>query len=443
MKTIPLAEKVGYGAGDFSFNIAVQVSALYLIYYFTDVFGLPAAAAGTVILVSKLWDAVSDPLMGSVSDRTHTRWGSKRPFLLFGALPFGVSIALLFAAPNMANGGRIAYALISYLLFCTALTLVNIPYGALTAAMTLDADERSRISAFRMAFGIAGTLLAASATKPLVGLFPTEALGFRTVGIFYGITATVVVLVTFLSVRERAESTESGPAVSPRALLRAIASNRPFLVLCASTIIVMVAVNILAAVVNYFFKYSLNAEQSIAVAFAALFVTAIASIPFFTWLSARTSKRSAYVVGLAILVVAEVLIFFFAHAGLGIIIVLFILAGVGMATVFLSPWSMIPDTVEYAQWKTGLRREGIFYGVFFFCFKLGAALAGFLTGIVLDLSGYVPNVPQGPETLFGIRVLLTLVPASLTILGIVVLSAYPIDRAFHGKMVEEIQGTTA
>ncbi len=443
MRPIPFAEKIGYGAGDLSFNIAVQVTALYLIYYFTDVFGLPAAAAGTVILVSKLWDAVSDPLMGHVSDRTRTRWGSKRPFLLFGALPFGASIALLFAAPNLVNGGRVAYALVSYLIFCTALTVVNIPYGALTAAMTLDADERSRISAFRMTFGIAGTLLAASATRPLAGLFETEALGFRSVGIAYGIVATLIVLLTFLTVRERAAPAATAPSASARALVHAVASNGPFLVLCVSTIIVMVAVNILAAVVNYFFKYSLNAEGSIAFAFAALFVTAIASIPFFTWLSARTSKRVAYMVGLAVLVAAEVLIFFFAYAGLGIIIGLFVLAGVGMATVFLSPWSMVPDTVEYAQWKTGLRREGVFYGVFFFCFKLGAALAGFVTGIVLDLSGYVPNATQGPEALLGIRLLLTLVPASLTVVGILVLTAYPIDKAFHGRMVQEIQGTTA
>jgi GPH family glycoside/pentoside/hexuronide:cation symporter len=205
----------------------------------------------------------------------------------------------------------------------------------------------------------------------------------------------------------------------------------------------MVAVNMLAAVVNYFFKYSLNAEGSIAVAFAALFVSAIASIPFFTWLSAKTSKRVAYVVGLGVLAAAEVLIFFFAHAGIGVIIGLFVLAGVGMATVFLSPWSMIPDTVEYAQWKTGLRREGVFYGVFFFSFKLGAALAGFLTGVVLDITGYVPNVTQGPDALLGIRLLLTLVPAALTVVGILVLTAYPIDRAFHGRMIEEIQGTTA
>jgi GPH family glycoside/pentoside/hexuronide:cation symporter len=442
VKTIPVTEKIGYGSGDFAFNIAVQVTALYLIYYFTDVFGLPAAAAGTVILVSKLWDAVSDPLMGSLSDRTRTTWGSKRPFLLFGALPFGVSIALLFAAPSLADSGRLIYALASYLLFCTALTVVNIPYGALTAAMTLDADERSRISAFRMAFGIAGTLIAASATKPLVGLFATEALGFRSVGIAYGVVATVIVLITFGSVRERAASTETADA-GVRTMVRTVLTNRPFLVLCAATIIVMVAVNTLAAVVNYFFKYNLGAEESIAPAFAALFVTAILSIPFFTWLSARTSKRLAYTVGLSVLVLAEVLIFFFAQGGMAITILLFVLAGVGMATVFLSPWSMIPDTVEYAQWKTGIRREGVFYGVFFFCFKLGAALAGFVTGIVLDVAGYVPNASQGPEALMGIRLLLTLVPASLTIIGMLVLSRYPIDKAFHGRIVEDIQGTTA
>jgi glycoside/pentoside/hexuronide:cation symporter, GPH family len=429
--------KIGYGVGDFAFNLAYQTTALFLIYFFTDVFGISAAVAGSIFLVSKLWDAVSDPIMGVVSDHTRSRWGSKRPYLLFGAIPLGISFFMLFASPDIPHDMKAAYGYFAFILFCTAITVVNIPYGALTASLTLDIDERANISGYRMSFAMIGTLFTAAVTKILVGQFADETTGFRIMGIIYGILMAVIVLVTFASVKEKVVHRDERAQPFMRNI-RLVFINKPFMILAGATILFMVGVNMLAAIVNYYFKYNLKAEKLIPVAFVCLFVTAVLLIPFFVFLSTRKSKKFAYLVGMGSLSATLVALFFLGESSLTVTIVIFILAGVGMSTNFLSPWAMIPDTVEYSEWKTGLRREGVIYGFFFFAFKLGAAIAGFLTGLGLDLAGYVANAEQSSQSLMGIRLMISLVPTLFLLAGMFLVSFYPIDAKMHRMMVQEI-----
>jgi len=433
---VGIGMKFGYGAGDFAFNLAYQTTALFLLYFFTDVFAIGAAAAGTIFLVSKLWDAVSDPMMGFISDHTNSRWGKKRPYILFGAIPLGLALYLLFASPDVPVDMRFIYGLVTFILFCTVITVLNVPYAALTASLTLDIKERSNITGYRTTFGLIGTLVAAGATKLVVAAFPDEVTGFRMMGIFYGLVIVVVMFTTFASVRERVVHDEEKQPFMKN--LSVIFINRPFLILAAATVMFMVAINMLAAVVNYYFKYNLNAEKMIPLAFLALFVTAVLFIPLFVYISNKKSKKFAFNLGMGFLALTLIALFFFGERDMSITIAIFIAAGIGMTTVFLSPWSMIPDTVEYSEWKTGLRREGILYGCFFFCFKLGSALAGFLAGLGLDIFGYVANIEQSESSLLGIRLMISLVPLIFVIAGMVLLSSYPIDEAFHRKMLDDI-----
>ena len=436
--TLSLGVKFGYGIGDFAFNLLLQSTSLFLIYFFTDVFLVGAAAAGAIVLVSKLWDAVTDPLMGVLSDHTHTRWGKKRPYLLFGALPFGLSIFLLFLAPELSATGKVIYGFLTFILFSTAITVVNIPYGALTAVLTQDTRQRSRLTAFRMTFALIGTLAAAGATKPLVGLLTTELQGFRMVGGLYGIIAVAFTLISFASVRERIEQ-QTAKRETLRSYLRVVFANPPFLFLALATFLFMTAINMMAAVVNYYFKYNLEAEGLIPVAFLALFVTAAVCIPLFVWISNRRSKRFAFALGMGFLALLLIPLYIFGQRSTLLTLAIFVAAGLGMSTIYLCPWSMIPDTVEYSEWRTGLRREGILYGAFFFCFKAGAALAGALVGLGLDLSGYRANVTQTVRALEAIRILISLVPLGFIVLGVIVIRFYSITAQRHRQIVAELK----
>ena len=444
---VPLGMKFGYSMGDYAVNVAYQTTAFYLLFYFTDIFGILPSLAGVIFLYSKVWDATSDPIMGVIIDHTKSRWGKMRPYMLFGAIPFGLTFFLLFASPGIPESLRFWYGLFSFILFCTMITVVNVPYLALTPSLTQDSHERSVVTGYRSFFAILGALTAAGATLPLVGLLggDDQVAGFRNVAILYGVIIVACTWITFATSKERIKLPKAEKVVIKEAF-RVVLQNRPFIILTIGMLCLMVGMNIMAIVVTYYFKYFLNAEAMTPFAFLGLFVTAAVSLPLFVTISRKTSKKFTYNLGMGIYVFAAVLIFFFGHkrlplgeAGFPIIIFFLVLAGVGLCTNWLSPWSMIPDTVEYAEWKTGVRPEGVLYGIFFFVTKLGTALAGFIVGNALEMVGYVANAQQTPEALFGIRTILTLLPSAFLVLGIVIISTYPISSEMYNKMLREIE----
>jgi GPH family glycoside/pentoside/hexuronide:cation symporter len=434
-----LGVKLGYGIGDFGFNLVLQATAVHLLFFFTDVYAISAAAAGGIFLASKIWDAVIDPGLGVLIDNTRTRWGGKRPYLLFGAVPLGIAVALLFLAPPLPPSWKIVYSAATFILFCTALSVVNIPYSALTATMTLDSRARSGLSAWRMSLALVGTLVAAGATRPLVALLPSELAGFRVVGAVYGLLAALITLVTFFSVRERvAEEREAG--IGFRQYLKVLTGNPPFLFLTLGMFLFMIAIGMTASGVNYFFKYNLRAESSASLALLALLGTAVLFIPVFLLLANRTSKRLAFVLGMSTLAAVLAALYFVGERSVGLTIGLFVVGGIGMSSIYLCPWAMLPDTVEYSQWKLGIRREGILYGTYFFFNQFGSAVAGYLLGMGLHLAGYVANAEQSARSLAGIRLLMSLVPLFFIVAGIVLIGFYSITAERHRQMVQEIYG---
>lgn len=433
---LPVKSKLAYGLGDFGYSIAGQTVTMFLVFFFTDVFGIPPAAAGTVLLVAKLWDAVSDPMMGSIVDKTRTRWGSKRPWILFGAVPFGISFWILFAGPALSPAGRVLYAGAAFILFCTTQTVVNIPYCALTVSMTEDADERSSITAWRMSLALVGTLIAGAAAPVIVKALGGGLAGWRSYSAIGGAVGAFLYIVCFLGVEER--NFGSGEKVRFLANLKSVFINKPFLVLAASTLVTMTALNILAAVVPYYFTYNLREPGLVAAGLGILLGSAVLFMPLLGWLSGRIGKARAYMLALAEVVAVILALRFVGERSIPLALGLFALAGFGVGSMYLYPWSIVADTIEYSQWKTGIRPEGALYGYFTFVFKVGTALSGFIIGIVLELFGYVPNVAQSARGLEGIRLLLSFIPAALFLVGIALLSRYGIDKATHARYVDEI-----
>ncbi len=437
-KALSVSAKLGYGVGDFGTNIVLNATTLYLLYFYTDVFGISAAFAGIIFLVSKLWNACIDPFVGQLVDRTRSRWGRKRPYLLFGAVPFAAAFFLLFAGPHLDPTGRAIYAMASFLLFGTALAFVNIPYSSLTYVMTDDAHERSSLSGYRMTFAIIGTLIAGVAVRPVAGLFKTEAAGFRVVGVVFGLVLAAATFIAFRSSFEgKQESREK--RVSFLQNLKSLGSNGPFLLLGLAFVACTVSNYVIASTINYYFKYVLAAEGMTSIGFLSLFAAAIAAVPLWLAVSRRFGKKTAFLAGMILLAAALGVFSFLPAPTTVLVLLLLVLAGVGVSTIYLFPWAMIPDTVEYSLWRSGVRQEGFLYGFFTFGLKLSQAFAGFLAGFLLDAFGYSPNAAQTPRSLHGISLLMTRVPLAFLVVGIVLLFFYPLGARTYARMETEMK----
>jgi len=435
---VPLRTKVGYGLGDFGANLVFQTMTLFLFYYYTDVMMIGASTAGIIFLVAKLWDAIFDPMMGVLVDKTKSPWGSKRVYLLFGAIPLGITFFLLFLNPGFTGTGKIVYAAATFSLFCTLYAIINVPYGSLTASLTKNIHERSKLTAYRMSFALLGSLLVAGITKPVVSLFSTPINGFRVIGVAYGFFAAIFTLIAFASTFEKVKDFNEEKR-SLREEISVITGNKPFLILAVATLLQFTAINILASMVNFLFKYNFRHEEFIPIAFLCLFVTAILFMPFWVFVSKKTSKKISFAAGMFIFAISLGLLFSIRVFNIPFMMTTLIIGGVGLSTVYLCPWAMIPDTVEYSEWKTGMRREGVLYGFFYFAQKLAVAFAGFICGIGLDIAGYIPNVIQSQSSINGIRVLTTFIPIIIILAGMTVIAFYPIDADFHRKILIEIE----
>ena len=449
---VPIKAKIGYAVGDFGANFQFQSVTIFLLIYFTDTFGLNPADVGLIFLVSKIWDAISDPTMGYLSDRTESRWGKRRPYLLFGAIPLGITLFLLYAAPPIESyGWKIVYAVTTFIAVLTAYTVVNVPYGALTANMTLDSRERANLTGFRMMGAIMGTLLVATITRPLVGSFPNQIIGFRVMGVIYGLAIAICSLVTFFSVRERHHAGASSGGLKFKDLLTVI-KNAPVVLLFLGIFFHYAGHFIFLASVSYFFKYVLKEESFIPAGFFFLYCSAAVMLPFMVTISNRWSKKLMFNGGMALFAIGSLCLFFVHSYSFALLSCIYIVLGLGLSAVYQGPWSTIPDTVEYVEWKTALRREGVIYGIFFFGMKLSAGFSGFVVGKVLAWGGYLQPAKgqatavltaQPDSALTAIRISTTLLPMASVLLGMLFIFLYPINHRVHSRITREINARKA
>jgi GPH family glycoside/pentoside/hexuronide:cation symporter len=399
------------------------------------------AYAALAIFIGRTWDYINDPLIGFFSDRVRSRWGRRRPFLLFGFLPFGLMFAMMWYRPPTESQFLLcAYYALAYFLFDTSYTFVTMPYVALTPELTQDYDERTSLTTYRMAFSIIGSLVAFIVPLMIIGAMRPENTGrVFTMGIIFGAACALPLLLTFFGTREKPEyATQSQPSL--RESLRAVWKNRPFLFAAGIFLFTWTAADIIQAFLLYFLKYRMNMEAQSDIILGAIFITALLVLPFWEWASRKTDKRKAYVAGMIFLsVIMVTLTFLGPSAGMPLILLMAILAGIGVSAIHVLTWAIIPDAIEVDELATGQRHEGVFYSLVSLFKKIASSIAIPLTLLVLDWSGYVSNAAtQKPSTILAIRVLMGPVPSVLLLGGIVFALFYPLSRAGHAQTRAEI-----
>ena len=411
-----------------------------LAIFITDVVGMKPAYAALAVFIGRTWDYINDPLISFFTDRVRTLWGRRRPFLLFGAIPFGLMFAMLWFRPPTENQFLLAaYYAGAYFLFDTAYTFVTVPYSTLTPELTQDYDERTSLTTYRMAFSIIGSLVAFIVPLMIIGsMRPENTNRVFMMGIIFGTASVLPLLLTFLGTREKPEYfAQTQPNL--RESLRAVWRNRPFLFAAGIFLFTWTAADVIQAFLLYFLKYRMNLEAQSDI-IRAIFITALLVLPFWEWASRKTDKRKAYVAGMIFLsVIMVTLTFLDPSAGMPVILLMAILAGIGVSAIHVLTWAIIPDAIEVDELATGQRHEGVYYSLVSLFKKIPSSIAIPLTLLVLDWSGYVSNAAtQMPSTIPAIRVLIGPVPSVLLLGGIVFALFYPLSRAGHAQTRTEI-----
>jgi glycoside/pentoside/hexuronide:cation symporter, GPH family len=425
--------RAAYGFGDFGFNLYWTTVSFFILYFYTDVVGLSGTVAGLIFLAAMLWDGITDPLMGYLAQRTKSRWGSYRPYFLFGAIPLAFSLVLTFYNPDLEGAALITTVLLAHMLFRTAYTAMNIPYGALSARITQSTEMRSSLSAWRISFATIGSALVAYSTPKLVAAFGQgdASKGFLLTAALYGAVSIPVFLTLFLTMREpplpmeRVESVTLGEALSD------LRKNKPFLVISAATMLATLGGVIASKTLVYYFKYVLGDETAVGTAFAVNSLIILISAPLWAFVTAKTSKRFVWRTGALISITASLLLFFNPYEAVPVVVGIAALAAVGSAAGHLTFWSALPDTVEYGEMRNGRRDESLTFGVMGFIQKASYGVAAALAGLLLDLIGYQANAVQSQATLDAIKVSMSLLPAGFVFLAFLMIGRYRLDGTTH------------
>lgn len=431
--------KLGFGICDLGGNLFFTMMGFYLLFFMTDVVGLAAGLAGTALMIGKIWDALTDPVVGYLSDQTRTRWGRRRPYMFIGSFLLFGSMILMFTAPNYETQGQLfIWGAIMYCLLCTAYTLVNIPYGALTPELTTDYNERTVLNAYRMSSAVVGTLIGAGLVLPIVGMAATVKAGWTLSGTVMGAIMMVTGLITVFAVREP-RHTEAPPQQNIFSSYAQVLSMKPFLTCLIPWTMHITGITIIQGALLYYYLYLYGSETGFQIALLALLLSSMVFIPIWTLISKRIGKKYSYNAGMLIVATAVSLIFIIGHRipmELSYLIMAF--AGLGFATQYVMPYSIIPDVVEYDYAENGIRREGVFYGLWTLTSKIGQAFAIALSGWTLSIFGYIPDLPQTELSLLGIRLLCGPIPVFFFLIGVTVLSFYPLSKEKYEEILQKI-----
>jgi GPH family glycoside/pentoside/hexuronide:cation symporter len=435
--------KLLFSTGDLSTSIPLAIVMFFQLYFLTDVAGLRPALAGWAVGVSRIWDAINDPLFGLVSDRIRSPWGRRRVLLLFGAIPLGLSFALMWIVPQFAQLGLAVYYAVAFIIFDTVFTIVHVGYNALTPGMTADYDERSTLNGYRMVFSIAGTLGAIILVTVLGWYIEDQKQLFVVIGVILGIISVIPPLIVFSITHETPmeELPESMPVV---AALRETLKNRPFRLVMGLYLLSWTAASILAAVLVYFANYYLKVPDQATYFVLVAQGSAILFIPLVVWLARMLDKRRAFILGTATWIVVLLILFSISPDRVTVAYVLAFFAGAGIATAYVIPWSMVPDIIEYDELLTGERREGSYYAFASFFQKLATGFALWAMAQALAWTGYInpvqgePLLVQPGEAVFAIRLFAG--PISALLLGLAIICAwfYPITREKHWALRREL-----
>lgn len=440
--------KLLFSTGDLSTSIPLAIVMFFQLYFLTDVAGLRPDLAGWSVGLSRIWDAINDPLFGLLSDRIRTRWGRRRVLLLLGAFPLGLSFSLMWIVPALGQWGLAIYYALAFIVFDTIFTMVHVGYNALTPEMTPDYDERSSLNGYRMVFSISGTLGAIILATVLGWYITDQRTLFAVIGLLLGIISVIPPLIVFSITRERPVDQLPEPLPFGKAL-RETLSNQPFLLVMGLYLLSWTAASILAAVLVYFASYHLGVPSQANYFVLVAQGAAILFIPPVVWIARRLDKRRAFILGMSSWILVLLGIYSLGSNQVSAAYVLAFCAGAGIATAYVIPWSMIPDIIEYDEVRTGQRREGSFYAFASFFQKLATGAAIWAMGQALARAGYInptlgaPPPAQPGEVVAAIRLFAGPIPAFLLLLSILCAWFYPISRQSHRELRDELASREA
>lgn len=438
-----IIERFSYGCGDFGCNIIYTAMSAFLLFYYTDYAGVNAFAVGTIMMVSRVFDGISDIIMGVIVDRTKSRFGKARPWLLRMCIPFAISGVLLFSVPtSWAQTPKLVYVFITYNLVSTVIyTAINVPYSALNALMTQDPYERSVLSIFRNLLATAGTLLINTFTLPLVEFFGDNAGAWTKTFCVFGLLSIAAFMINFFGTKERVkaagiESGEKAKDVPFKEGIKALFKNKYWILMTTmlALFFLMYAVNGGATV---FYAKDILGDKNLVGTINGIFnVVQIVGMFFIAMLVKRFGKRNVFALGL-VLDIIGMLVLNFSNGAMVLIVVSSIIRGIGNACGGATMWAMVSDTIDYGEWKTGYRTEGLVNSACSFGYKIGNGIGSALLGLILELGGYVGTAAaQTDSALTAIKVCFVWIPIMIYVLGLVIMKFYHLDKEFDGIIAD-------
>ena len=438
MKKLNKLSIIGYGAGDAANNLAFTTATMFLLVYYTDVAGISAAAAGTLLLVVRIFDAFADVIAGRVVDRTFSkRFGKFRPFIMFGSIPLLLLSVATFSVPQLGESGTLLYAYVTYAALGLAYSLVNIPYGSLAGAMTQDPGERAKLGSARLI----GMLLVGSAlgifVAPLIKPGADLQATFTTITLLFVVIGGALYFFTVLTAKERVH--RAVPNVTLKQSMETLKGNKPLLMLCLSSFFFLTGYLALTSVQLYYLRDVLHRLDLYPVLSIVQLVLTFVLAAFMPRLVRKMGKKRVYIQSALVTVVGGVIIFLTPASEVWVGFAGLVLSLMGVLAVNIVVWALEADTVEYGEWRTGVRTEGITYALFSFTRKTGQAVGGALAAYALALGGYKSGAVQSADAVLAIQFAAGALPAIMTILAVVVMSKYTLTDAMHARILTEIR----
>jgi GPH family glycoside/pentoside/hexuronide:cation symporter len=438
---ILIKEKFAYGVGDTASCLYFQTFSMFLMFFYTDTFGISAAAVGTMFLVTRIWDTFNDPIMGMIADRTNTRFGKFRPWILWMILPYAITGVLTFLTPNLSTTAKLIYAYITYTLVTMAYTAINIPYGALLGVMTPNSDERTQLSSYRFIGAFSGNLIVQGTLILLVSKLGggNDQLGYPlTIGV-YALLASGLWFFTFSSTKERIQPPKD-QKTTVKGDLRDLLHNRPWLVLGLMGILTLIWVSIRNAAMMYYFTYYVGDKTKAAAFMVVGTIFSLLGVSATTIISRvlRGKKRTYIILSAANAIVTA--IFFIARpTDFWIMYATHIVGSFIGGPLMPLTWSMYADTADYAEWKFGRRATGLIFSAATFSQKMGWTIGGAVAGWTLAVFDYQPNVPQTEHTLVGIRLMMSILPAIGSLLVCAAAVLYNLSEKYLEQIEKELK----
>lgn len=437
-------EKVGYALGDAASNLFFQTFAIFLLYYYTDIVGLPAAAVGTMFLVTRIFDTFTDPIMGAIADRTKTRFGKFRIYLLIGAIPYGLIGFFMFIGPDFNTTGRLIYAYLTYTAMMLAYTAVNVPYSSLMGVMTPSVRERSVLSSFRFIFAFLAGIIVARSFIPMKDYLGggDELLGVRLTMAIFAVASALLFMVTFFATRERVEPPKD-QVTNLRADLGDLLKNGPWIVISLITVIQLVTIVMRESSVIFYFKYVVGDVGGTSAFLTWAKVAIITGIVANIFIMRLFDKRLLLITYGYIAAVCYGGIYFVDPANAFLLHTLNILGSLAFGPIGVILWSMYGDCADYGEWKFGRRATALVFSSSLFAIKLGLTLGGAIPGWLLGASGFVANEEQAEGTLGMIRFLMTLIPAGLIVVFASLVFVYRLNNRNLDQIETELAARKA